>query len=394
MPMQCILPESTLLQCLGRPFQLGMLYDCRNDQLVPGMTLWNKMLLKATLIQRPQHSSDFETIAEDTLSDTISKLGIEANLSLSVMGGLVSVSGAAKYLDDQKSSRNQARVTLQYYCTSRFEQLTMEQLAVSKIQHPEVFDKGIATHVVTGILYGAEAFFVFDREVTHSENYHDIHRNMEALVKTLPGISDIKGSSDVNMKDNDKQEVDKFQCKFYGDVILEENPSTFQDAVKVYRELPQLFGEHSTKAVPKMVWLHKLNSKAAQMVRQISTSLVTQAQQYLEILDVMQIRNNDLMKTKVHACFPGYQHQLSRFREMINEFGVDLMKQIAAILPRIRGGDSEEGELVELLKRVHQSPFNEGSLFTWLDVKEDEIKILSQYVDIMDKSPGEVEVHS
>ena len=364
-----------------------MFYDCRNDQLIPGMTLWNTTLLRATLSQRPQHSSDFEIIAEDTLSDTISKLGIEANLSLSVMGGLVSVSGAAKYLDDRKSSRNQARVTLKYYCTSRLEQLTIEQLAVSEIQRPEVFDKGIATHVVTGIVYGAEAFFVFDREVTHSENYRDIHRNMEALVTTLPGISDIKGSSDVDIKDNDKQEVDKFHCKFYSDVILEENPSTFQDAVRVYRELPQLFGEHSTKAVPKMVWLHKLNSKAAQMVRQISTSLVTQAQQCLDILHVTQIRNNDLMKTKVYDYFPGYQHQLSQFREMINEFRVDFMKQIV----RIRGGGSEEGELhvAELLKRVHQSPFNEGSLSKWLAVKEEEINVLSQHLDIMDKTPGE-----
>ena len=144
--------NTLLLQCLGRPFQLGMLYDCRNDQLVPGMTLWNENLLRAALSQRPQPSSNFEVIAEDTLSDKILNLGIKANLSLSIMGGLVNVSGAGKYLDDRKSSRNQARVTLKYYCTSRFEQLTMEQLAVSNIQHPDVFDKGIATHVVTGIL--------------------------------------------------------------------------------------------------------------------------------------------------------------------------------------------------------------------------------------------------
>ena len=382
----------TLLQCLGRPFQLGMLYDCRNDQLVPGMTLWNEKLLRAALSERPQPSCDFEIIAEDTLSNKIFSLGVEANLSLSLMGGLVSVSGAAKYLDDRKSSKNQARVTLKYYCTSRFEQLTMEQLAVSNIQHPEVFDKGIATHVVIGILYGAEAFFVFDREVTHSDNYRDIHGNLEVFVKALPGISDIKGSADVNIKDNDKQEVDKFQCKFYGDVILEENPSTFQDAVKVYRELPQLFGENGAKTVPKKVWLyplHELDSKAAQMVRQISISIVTQTQQFLESLHVIQMRSNDLIKTKVYDYFPGYQHQLSRFREMINEFRVDFMKQIAAILPRIRGGGSEEGELAELLKRVHQSPFNGNSLPKWLDVKEGEIKVLSQYVDIMEKASGE-----
>lgn len=28
--------ETIELACLGRPFQLGMLYDCRRDVLVPG----------------------------------------------------------------------------------------------------------------------------------------------------------------------------------------------------------------------------------------------------------------------------------------------------------------------------------------------------------------------
>lgn len=28
---------------LGRPFQLGMLYDCRKDAIVPGITLYNQL---------------------------------------------------------------------------------------------------------------------------------------------------------------------------------------------------------------------------------------------------------------------------------------------------------------------------------------------------------------
>ena len=145
-------------------------------------------------------------------------------------------------------------------------------------------------------------------------------------------------------------------------------------------------------AVVKQVWLYplnKLDSKAAQMVREISTSLVKQTQQFLEIFHIMQMRSNDHIKTKVYDYFPGYQYQLSQFREMISEFIVDFMKQIAAILPQIRGGGLEEEKLAELLRSVHQSPFNEGSLSKWLDAKETEIKVLSQYIDIiMDKAPG------
>jgi hypothetical protein len=57
--------------CLGPPFRLGMLYDCRSDNLIPGMTLWNNERLKSA---RPQIGSDFEVIAEDTLESKASQL--------------------------------------------------------------------------------------------------------------------------------------------------------------------------------------------------------------------------------------------------------------------------------------------------------------------------------
>ena len=36
---------------------------------------------------------------------------------------------------------------------------------LGKVQHHHVFDDKTATHVVTGVLYGAEAFFFLDRQV-------------------------------------------------------------------------------------------------------------------------------------------------------------------------------------------------------------------------------------
>lgn len=237
------------LPCLGLPFQLGMLYDCRNDKLVPGITLWDEKLLNAALCEKPQPSSTFSVTAEDSISKKMFNLGVKANLSLSVLNGLVKVSGSAEYLDDRQSSSKEARVTLKYSCTSKFAQLTMEQLATSNIQHPEIFDKGTATHVVTAVQYGAEAFFIFDRKLESDEDYRKVHGEMEVLIKAIPGITEIKGSADLALKDQDKKEVNKFQCKFYGDLILQSNPSTFSDAVKVYKELPAYFGKEGEKTV-------------------------------------------------------------------------------------------------------------------------------------------------
>ena len=59
------------MPCLGRPFTMGMLYDCRKDILVPEMTLDSKK----------QTAEGYEIIAEDTFESKAFNLDINANLS-------------------------------------------------------------------------------------------------------------------------------------------------------------------------------------------------------------------------------------------------------------------------------------------------------------------------
>ncbi len=37
------------IPAIGRPFDLGMLYDARSDRIIAGPTLWNNDTLKANL---------------------------------------------------------------------------------------------------------------------------------------------------------------------------------------------------------------------------------------------------------------------------------------------------------------------------------------------------------
>lgn len=171
------------IPCLGRPFNLGMLYDCHSESLIPGKSLWDSTIIKSALQTTIQPSSNFDIIAEDTIQKKSSSLDIDASLKMSLMGGMVTVGGAAKFLDDKKYSEQQARVTLKYSSTSRFEQLTMEQLGA--IQYPQVLDDHHATHVVTGVTYGSDAFFVFDRSISKVEESRDVHGEMEAKMKFM-----------------------------------------------------------------------------------------------------------------------------------------------------------------------------------------------------------------
>lgn len=300
---------------LSRPFGLGMLYDIRSDKLIPGMTLWDKGNIEEDIVTQSQQTSGFSILAEDTIESKSNALDISASLKLSFMGGLISVSGSAKYLDDRKSSNHQSRVTMKYRCTTEFKHLTMNHLGKGNVRHPEVFDQGHATHVVTGVLYGAQAFFVFDKHLSNEEMKKNIEGELHVLVKHLPGIQ-IDGDASLKISEDDQKRADKLEVQFYGDFRLSANPTSYEDAVKLYKDLPNLLGPNQENAVPVKVWLYPLeylDSNAAQLVREISANLVNQTEECLEQFHNLTARCNDLRNSPACRNFPGIRGKLSKF---------------------------------------------------------------------------------
>ncbi|XP_034006850.1 uncharacterized protein LOC117498816 [Trematomus bernacchii] len=370
---------------LGRPFGLGMLYDCRKDSLVPGMTLWDREDLKKHTGERPQNYNNFDLVASESIADKSSALNVEASLKASFLGGLVEVSGSAKYLNDTKTSTNQARVTLNYKTTTKFHELSMNHLGRDNVIHQSVFDKGIATHVVTGILYGAQAFFVFDREVSVNENHQDIQGNLKVMIKNIPCLS-IEGEGSLKMEDKDKANVERFSCRFFGDYFIQKPPTSFQEAVEVYQSLPKLLGANGENAVPVKVWLLPLtflDSTAAKLVRQISIGLVEECQSVLEDFSDLEMRFNDALRTQTAQQFPQIGKKLKTFKQKCSQFKLEFQQTLAEKLPSIRGGGEEEAVLTEILRKTCSSPFNSKDLNEWMDWKEREIYTVMSLTNMM-----------
>ncbi|XP_072574573.1 uncharacterized protein [Paramormyrops kingsleyae] len=371
---------------LGRPFQLGMLYDCHKDCLITGITMWDLEDLKKNSDERIQHNTEFDVIASDSVEDKAWALDVDASLKASFLGGLVEVGGSAKYLKDTKASKKQARVTLTYKTTTKFKQLSMSHLGRGNVKHPYVFEKGIATHVVTAVLYGAQAFFVFDREVSESEDQQNIEGNLQVMIKKIPKLS-VEGEASLKMTDSDKATVDKLSCKFYGDFALKQNPVSFHDAVDAYKTLPTLLGEKGENAVPVRVWLlplEILDSSAARIVRQISVRLINQSQSVIEDFNEIEMQCNDITKRKVISYFPEIGRKIKSFKDMCLEYKSVFQRSLSSILPSIREGGTEECVLANILTKKKQSPLNSNKLKEWLDCKEQEINLLQVYTDMME----------
>ncbi|XP_029622589.1 stonustoxin subunit alpha-like [Salmo trutta] len=296
-------------------------------------------MLQKDINVSPQPNTDFIIIASDSSEDKSQALNVSASLEASFLGGLVSVKGSAEFLHDKKTSKHQSRVSLQYRTTPRFEQLTMDHLGAGNVKQHNVFREGSATHVVTGILYGAQAFFVFDREVSSGENHQDIQGNLQATIKKIPLIT-IEGQASLKMSEEEKQQANTFSCTFHGDFSLENNPVTFEDATRLYAGLPHLLGEKGEHAVPMTVWLYplrNLDSAAAQLVRQISVSLVCHAQRILDGLDNTNVQFRDLMKEDMAIKFPEIKAKLSKFRDVCSEYKLVFQKGLCKVLPNIGG---------------------------------------------------------
>ncbi|KAG8127244.1 hypothetical protein E2320_014172 [Naja naja] len=371
------------IPALGRPFQLGMLYDCRKDALIPGVTLWDYSSLQKDLTTKPQPTTATKIIASDSIDDKASALNISGSLKASVLGGLIEVGGSAEYLQDTKKSRQQARVTIQYKTTTRYEQLTMSHLGIQNVSQPAIFEQGTATHVVTAILYGAQAFFVFDREVSSMETVKDIQGNLHVTIKKMISVT---GEADMKLNEKEKENAFKFSCTFHGDFSLEKNPVTFQGAMKVYEILPKLLGEHGEKAVPVRVWLYpltKLDTRAAKMVREISLTLIFDVKKILEELNEIQMQSNDLAKNPIAETFPEIKRKIQEFNYLCQQHRQTFQKELARVLPSIRAGGQEEGTLVDILMSVNQSPFSRQRLHEFLDTRKKEMNFVKSYLTIL-----------
>ncbi|XP_040023579.2 stonustoxin subunit alpha [Gasterosteus aculeatus] len=371
---------------LGRPFTLGMLYDAQRDALITGLTLWDEKTLQGKTIKSPKPSSEFIITDSDTIESKSSLLDVNASLKASFLCGLIEVGGSAHYLKDQKEFKNQSRVTGQYKSTTRLEQLSMTDLMTLEDHQKDVINKSSATHIVTGILYGANSFFVFDSKKLDSSRVQEIGASMKAMINKIPLFS-LEAEVSTKLTEEEKALSASVSCKFFGDFILQSIPLTYVDAVKTFGQLPQLLGENGEKAVPVKVWLMPLTTlygEAAELMSEISGGLLGKIQRTLEDLREIQMRSNESLKDRVVQNFPHITEELDTFQKLCRLYRSNLQGTLKEKLPSIREGKEDESSVEKNIDNRNESPFSQEKLLKWLNYKEREINIIKSCVETME----------
>ena len=341
---------------LGRPFSPGSLYDCRNDNLIPGITLWDRDHLEWHLNEVAQETSNFGVLTSDNIQEKANALDISAELKLSVLSGLISLSGAECFLQDNTSQLS--RVTLHYKTTNKLVTLRMNHL--DNPTYTQVFDNQDATHVCTGVEYGADAFFVFEKASTNDNTKKKIHGELSAVVKNLSFY--LNGQANVNVMDADRYTVDDISCKYIGDTELEKVPTNYEEANTILDTVPE---QMKAVFIPKKVHLYPLseiNNSAAKLVCTISEPLIFKIQciteEYIDVItDCL-----SLLGIKIVQEINFLQSEMTRLMSTANLALSMLRKSISKVLPTIRGGGTEESALIEIMEKWHQANFSPAKM--------------------------------
>ena len=400
-----------IVPCLGKPFRLGSLYDCRTDTLLDE-TLWDENVIESVLQTKLEGSETVDIITANSMGDKMKVLGFNPGLRLNMLSGALSDTGIAgpivNFLREEMPPINHARIHLRYATTSSIEEINPDKIKVPCNRASEQ-----ATHVVFKIQHGTDAFFAFDCPVKVDETRPEVQSSMQDMMESLK--HSICANSECKSQGStlafDGEQAQKFECKYYhsdGAVSSPKSPKTLADVKELCRDLPLNLANKNTFAVPKRVWLFPLsqlstdNDTTQIKINEVSEAVATNVQKVLEDIDEHHIKVGDLMRkhcdilSKVNTL----HNDLCNFQKLDKSFSGGVKERIRSHLPEVRCGNASENELIE---NIDQTPFQPECLSKWLDQKQKEIQVFSgiilsdlsmhgiEFVESIPQSDGEVD---
>lgn len=227
--------ESIERQAVGRLGYIGSLYDIRSDKM-EGTNLFNRKLPEEFINVTDSAHTEYELIYNNSQKEIFNKMNIDASLKLSLMGGLVNISGSAKYLTQTKTDNHTLRVTYIYKVKTKQEQLQISMADLHQYFSPDALENPNATHAVIGIVWGANVAATFEKVVANREQVEKMEGSLSLVLRAIP----IKGDAKVELIDKNFEQFNGLQISFSGDLLIDNCPQDIEGVFSVFRKVPTL----------------------------------------------------------------------------------------------------------------------------------------------------------
>ena len=231
---------------MGRHVTLGALYYGKTDRIANDENFWTvNSLIKNKIIENIGSSSTKIAVTQ-TITERMKAFGLDASFSMSFLGGNfgVTVQGSAEFLNHKRDKEESVSVSFFYESVERVEYITQDMRRT--LDFPEVCSYALEndnppTHVVSSITYGFRGIFDFQKATENATQNQKA--GMSLKVGLNLGIAAAEGEGYLNLTDKATYWSDQVTCKFEGDAILESAPTTYREALQVYKKFPALAKE-------------------------------------------------------------------------------------------------------------------------------------------------------
>ncbi|KAL3863620.1 hypothetical protein ACJMK2_005370 [Sinanodonta woodiana] len=370
--------ELLMLPALGLPFTLGTLYNANRNRIVPAIALWED----AQVYERSNitHNTDVTTL--NSLDSKMVHLNIRGNLIIRVLANTLEVKGSGAYLNDKKTSNTQARIVFETSGTTKDVFLSKKDFSKGIVDHEYIRNSG-ATHVVVRITYGYQFFLMLEKTCESEEEKMKIEGKLE--VKFAKFSLQIEGACEASDKLNEDNMLHEFNVIIYGNVQIPSNPVSFEDAIGIYKRIPELVKGKECPMTVYLLPLATICSSSPKVSSHINEALLNCATAMFEDISNSEIALSGIQTSDIAYREPRIQHKARKLLHMLNEHKIWLQTNLQKIIsdPKTEKDSSESEQIKNVLLKHKNSPFSSEILGWYVSKLEKEVRFMKDLVRML-----------
>uniref|UniRef100_A0A914PU57 G domain-containing protein n=1 Tax=Panagrolaimus davidi TaxID=227884 RepID=A0A914PU57_9BILA len=350
-------------QALGRIAKIGELYDAHADEFCKQSAF--KHDIKSFVHITDTERTGAEYMVEASFSDKLKTFEVEPELKASILTGMLEAGGHSKYLSRASESSKELNASLICRMSTKHESLDISNAAVANaVSQAAIESNGCATHIVTGIQWGAGAIADATFKSKNDESYNVLKAKL-TLSLTALRFRLGNGGCNVEHVENAVSSMENFNLKFYVDALPngEDLPQTMDEATAFMKKLPNLIKcANDGKGVPVVYTLTPISalypSCFNRVIQNLDRRLIEEVVAIFEELDGSQRKLNDI---KSHFCENDFclsdkilSTIMNKIREHQNIHG-DIQNSLRNTLIEVRYGKKGFHDIKEILKYYRRS---------------------------------------
>ncbi|KAL3867435.1 hypothetical protein ACJMK2_044637 [Sinanodonta woodiana] len=375
-----IMAEEVLeLPALGKPFQLGTLYNANKNQIVPSMPLWDMTNTDVVVIPRISHETNVTTT--DSLASKMQSLNIKGNLVISALANKLEVKGSAAVLNDNKSSKTEAKIQLEARGTKEYHTISKNHLAKENLeQYHEFINQSGATHIVIGISYGYQIFLILETTCESEHEKLDV-----AGLLGLKIMSHVEGEVQGSYKTNEEKALSALKVKIHGSVRIPSNPTSLKETIEMYKRIPEFVTNNECPMTVHLLPLASVLPSLPFSCSQMNETVLSSVTVIFDDIEESEVTLTGIQTSDLATMEPRIRQKAKKLSAMLTKHKIWLQMKLNEIIsnPRMDTRASKSMQIQNVVTKHKNSPFSSERFGMYLLKMEKEERFLKNLMKML-----------